>query len=69
LCERCGTVLCRANSRAKQKVLRALKEAPQPTLASHLMSATRREQWRCQPKNLGGAKIFFGGPKCLVLGE
>jgi len=32
-----------ANARAKQDVLRALKEAPQPRLASRLMSATHDE--------------------------
>ena len=32
-----------ANASAKQEVLRALKEAPQPTPASRLMSATRDE--------------------------
>jgi len=31
------------NASAKQEVLRALKEAPQPTPASHLISATRDE--------------------------
>ena len=38
-----GTVSAGSNTRAKQEALKALKEVPQPTLASRLMSATHDE--------------------------
>jgi len=33
-------------------------------LGIEVLESCKRLQWRSQPKNLGGAKKFGGGPKC-----
>jgi len=35
----------------------------------HQNACFRPDQWRNQPKSLGGGKKIWEGPKCLISGE